>query len=112
MTNETYSPWWGDRAVADAERERQARQEDKREAEEFQAKLDRVETIPEQRRRENAAREAWTPDSDLRQAVEWRHELDYSGIAPYTEGTAAGRAASLPRRHEGEWTSGNWEDEG
>ena len=36
----TFNPWWGDLAVAEAEAERLARQEDKREAEAFQAKID------------------------------------------------------------------------
>lgn len=37
---DAYDPWWGDRAVAGMELERLARQEDRREAERFQAKID------------------------------------------------------------------------
>jgi hypothetical protein len=35
MTDSDYNPWWAERALADMEREHQARQEDKAEAEAF-----------------------------------------------------------------------------
>lgn len=40
VADDGYHPWWGDKALAAADAEKAARREDRREAEEFQRRID------------------------------------------------------------------------